>query len=49
MNDNFGKYEIPPTLQGLIDLKNLLGDTHVSIVGDFFFGFKFLLAIEQLW
>ena len=47
MNDNFGKYEIPPTLQGLIDLKNMLGDKQVSIVGDFFLGLNFYLVLER--
>ena len=47
MNDNFGKYEIPPTLQGLIDLENMLGGKQVSIVGDFFLGLNFYLVLEK--
>lgn len=47
MNCNFGKYEMPPTLQSLIDLDNILDDNGVSILGDFFLGLNFYLAIEK--
>lgn len=47
MNYNFGKYEIPPTLQSLIDLDNTLGDNGVSLLGDFFLGLNFYLTLEK--
>ncbi|MBS4218371.1 hypothetical protein KHA96_08610 [Bacillus sp. FJAT-49711] len=40
MNSNFGKYDIPPTLQKLIDLQTILSDRE-----QFYHGFNFYLSL----
>jgi hypothetical protein len=42
MNINFGKYDVSPTLQRLIDLQNVLGDPN-----QFYQGLKFYLNLEN--
>lgn len=42
MGANFGKYDIPPTLQRLIDLQNVLGDDE-----QFYLGLNFYLSLED--
>ncbi|WP_043933803.1 hypothetical protein [Bacillus sp. EB01] len=42
MGINFGKYEVPPTLQRLIDLQNVLGDPE-----QFYLGLNFYLSLEN--
>lgn len=42
MRINFGKYEVPPTLQKIIDLQHDLGDPE-----QFYFGFNFYLSLEK--
>lgn len=42
MDINFGKYEVPPTLQRLIDLQNVLGDPE-----QFYLGLNFYLSLEN--
>ena len=48
MNYNFGQYDIPPTLQSLIDLNKQLSENRVSLLGDFFIGLSFYLALEKV-
>lgn len=42
MRSNFGKYDVPPTLQKLIDLQNVLEDPE-----QFYLGLDFYLALEN--
>ncbi|RTQ92918.1 hypothetical protein [Lysinibacillus telephonicus] len=42
MGSNFGKYDVPPTLQRLIDLQNVLGDSE-----KFYLGLNFYLSLEN--
>lgn len=42
MGSNFGKYDVPPTLQRLIDLQNILGDPE-----QFYLGLNFYLSLED--
>ncbi|WP_054710534.1 hypothetical protein [Bacillus sp. JCM 19041] len=42
MNSNFGKYDVPHTLQKLIDLESVLGDSE-----QFYHGLHFYLSFEQ--
>lgn len=42
MGYNFGKYDVPPTLQKLIDLHNILGDEE-----QFYLGLNFYLSLED--
>lgn len=42
MGSNFGKYDVPPTLQRLIDLQNDLGDPE-----QFYLGLNFYLSLEN--
>ncbi|KMY54353.1 hypothetical protein AC623_10780 [Bacillus sp. FJAT-27231] len=42
MDSNFGKYDVPPTLQRLIDLQNALGDLE-----QFYLGLNFYLSLEN--
>jgi hypothetical protein len=42
MDINFGKYDVPPTLQRLIDLQKVLGDPN-----QFYQGLKFYLILEN--
>ena len=42
MERNFGKYDVPPTLQILIDLEKTLGEEE-----HFFYGFNFYLSLSN--
>ncbi|MDN4494478.1 hypothetical protein [Ureibacillus aquaedulcis] len=42
MKNNFGKYEVPPTLQRLIDLQDILGDPE-----QFYLGLNFYISLED--
>jgi hypothetical protein len=42
MGNNFGKYDVPPTLQRLIDVQNDLGDQE-----QFYLGLNFYLSLEN--
>jgi hypothetical protein len=42
VGSNFGKYDVPPTLQRLIDLQNVLGDTE-----QFYLVLNFYLSLEN--
>lgn len=42
MDNNFGKYDVPRTLQKLIDLQNILGDPE-----QFYLGLNFYLSLEN--
>ncbi len=43
MNSDFGKYDVPRTLQKLIDLESVLGDSE-----SFYHGFSFYLSFDAL-